>query len=103
MLFAECKRLRQFVVGSLWKTTTRPNIETPIGRQGGGDGGEAKSRADADNVYSDQAKKAEALTQDHQDKLSSHNASPLVGKGEHTLLHAPSPRPQPQAQTISMT
>lgn len=34
-------------------------------------GREAKSRADADNVYSDQAKKAEALTQDHQDKLSS--------------------------------
>lgn len=34
--------------------------------------GGAKSRADADNVYSDQAKKAEALTQDHQDKLSPH-------------------------------
>lgn len=81
MPFAECKILRQFVVGSLWKTTTRPNIETPIGRRG--EKRKAKSRADADNVYSDQAKKAEALTQDHQDKLSSHNASPLFGKGEH--------------------
>lgn len=41
----------------------------------------AKSRADADKVYSDQAKKAEALTQDHQDKLSSYNASLLLAKG----------------------
>lgn len=40
-------------------------------------GGEAKSRADA--VYRDQAKKAEA--QDHQDKLSSHNASLSLAMG----------------------
>lgn len=69
-----------------------------------GDGGgkkRAKSGADADNVDSDQAKKAEALTQDHQDKLS--QGPPPAGNGEQALLRAPSPRPQPQARTISMT
>ena len=75
---------------SNWKTR---------GEGWGGGGEKAKSRADADNVYSDQAKKAEALTQDHQDKLS----LPFAGRGERASLRAPSPRPQPQAQTISMT
>lgn len=86
-------------MGSLWKTTTRPNIETPIWETGGEK--RAKSGADADNVDSDQAKKAEALTQDHQDKLS--QGPPPAGNGEQALLRAPSPRPQPQARTISMT
>lgn len=66
-------------MGSLWKTTTRPNIETPTGGQG--EKRKTKSRADAANVYSDQAKKAEALTRDHQDKLSFRNASPSLAKG----------------------
>ncbi len=79
MPFVECKMLQWFVVGSLWKTTTRPNIETPIGRQGAKR--KAKSGADADNVYSDHAKKTEALTQDHQHKLSSRNASLSLAKG----------------------
>lgn len=35
-----------------------------------------------------------------QTQLSQH--LPLVGKGEQGLLHPSSPRPQPQAQAISM-
>lgn len=81
-----------------WGLSGRPQ-SGPIQKHHLEDGGKrkAKSRADADNVYSDQATKAEALTQDHQDKLS------LAGKGERVLHCAPSPWPQPQAQTISMT
>lgn len=41
----------------------------------------AKFGADADNVYNDQTEKAEALTQDHQCKLSFHNISLLLARG----------------------
>lgn len=58
------------------------------------------SRADADNVCSDQAKRAGALTRDHQDELCSLNASLSQGQARSVLLP---PWPQPQAQTISMT
>lgn len=48
-----------------------------------------KSRADADNVCSDEAWKAEALTQDHQDKLSSPSLSLTKGRNmlHSVLLH----------------
>lgn len=62
-----------------------------------------KSRADADNVYSDQAKKTQALTQDHQDKLNSCKASLSLAKGNIRCSMLLPPKPQPQAQTISMT
>lgn len=62
-----------------------------------------KIQSRCDNVYSDQAKKAGALTRDHQDKLSFQKVSLLLARKEHALLHPSSPRPQPQAQAISMT
>lgn len=66
-------------MGSLWKTTTRPSIETPIGRRGG------KERRNSEQMRITSTmirlRKAEALTQDHQCKLSFHNISLLLARG----------------------